>query len=93
MEGREEVGMTPNFLVCGLMSSEVLRYVNGKKVRFTGWSGILGSFGICLCNIYVYAKHWEHSSKENTVPDFMKLIFYWEYDQGSRQTITKETKL
>lgn len=46
------------------MSSEVLRYVNGKKVRFTGWSGILGSFGICLCNIYVYAKHWEHSSKE-----------------------------
>lgn len=25
---------------------------------------ILGSFGICLCNIYVYAKRWEHSSKE-----------------------------
>lgn len=24
------------------MSSEVLRYVNGKKVRFTGWSGNLG---------------------------------------------------
>lgn len=41
----------------------------------------------------MYAKHWEHSSKENTVPDFMDLIFYWKWNQGSRQTITKEAKL
>lgn len=31
-----------------------------------------------LCNIYVY------SSKLNTVPDFVTLIFYWEYNQGNR---------
>lgn len=42
-----------------------------------------------LCNIYVYAKHLEYSSQLNTVPDFMTLIFYWECNQGNRQT--KET--
>ena len=74
-------------------SSEILRYISGKRIRFMQWWGILGPFGICLCNIFMYAKHWEHSSKENTVPDFLKLIFYWEWDQGNRQRIIKETKL
>lgn len=33
------------------------------------------------------------AAKENAVPDFLKLLFYWEWDQGSRQRITKEIKL
>lgn len=67
------------------MSGEFLRYVSEMKSRFKG-QGIL-DFGTHLCNIYVYAKHWEHNSKLNTVPDFMKLTFYWKYNQGNRQTI------
>lgn len=57
------------------------------------WWGILGPLETCLCNIYMCAKHWEHSSQGNAVPDFLKLLFYWEWDQGSRQRITKEIKL
>lgn len=64
----------------------------GSGLSSSGGSWVHLGF-VYVIYIYMYAKHWEHSSKENTVPDFMDLIFYWKWNQGSRQTITKEAKL
>lgn len=69
-----------------MMSAETLSSVRRPGLRGEGsWVQL----GTPLCNVYLYAKHWEHSSKLNTVLNFMKLIFSWEYNQGNRRS--KET--